>query len=92
LNAVTDAAPLASRADATVLVVEAGRTTRQTAAKAKEAIERVGGKIAGVVLNKVKSGSDTYYYGYHAAEPETPSAEAAGVPAFAGETRRKPVL
>jgi capsular exopolysaccharide synthesis family protein len=92
LNAVTDAAPLASRADATILVVEAGRTTRQTAAKAKEAIGRVGGKIAGVVLNKVKSGSDTYYYGYHAAEPETPSAEAAGVPAFAGETRRKPVL
>lgn len=80
LNAVTDAAPLASRADATILVVEAGRTTRQMAAKAKDAVERVGGKIAGVVLNKVKARSDAVYYGYHAAEPQTSPVDSKSVP------------
>lgn len=90
LNAVTDAAPLASRADATILVIEAGRTTRQTAAKAKDALDRVGAKIAGVVLNKVKSEGETYYYGYHAADQqEAPRGENPGVPVFSGRAHKE---
>lgn len=74
LNAVTDAALIAARADATILVVEAGRTTRPMAARAADMIHKVGGKLVGVVLNKVKSGSQlSYYYDYQpAAERSRP--------------------
>jgi Mrp family chromosome partitioning ATPase len=40
--------------DAVVLVVKHGGTRREVVKRAKETIERSGGKILGVVLNKRK--------------------------------------
>jgi non-specific protein-tyrosine kinase len=69
LNAVTDAALLAARLDATILVIEAGRTHRSAVLLAKEAIEKVGGSLAGVVLNKTRWLAQRNYYGYRSAAP-----------------------
>lgn len=43
---------LASLADASIIVAESGRTKAENILKAKKEIENVGGKIAGIVLNK----------------------------------------
>lgn len=64
VNPVTDASVLAAMADATLLVVEAGRTTYPELRRATEALERVGARPLGVVLNKLRAPGREYYYGY----------------------------
>jgi capsular exopolysaccharide synthesis family protein len=67
VNAVTDAAILASSANGTILVVEQGRTTFPALGHAKQLLDRVGAHTIGVVMNKVRasSGSYSYEYGYY---------------------------
>lgn len=64
---VTDALILARLVDFTIIVSAQNTTKIENLKRAKLAIENVGGKIAGVVLNKVqvntKSYENTYYYG-----------------------------
>ena len=43
---------LASIADATIIVSESGKVKQEDIVKAKMEIENVGGKIAGIILNK----------------------------------------
>ena len=43
---------LTSIADATVLIAESGKVKQEDILKAKMEIENVGGKIAGIILNK----------------------------------------
>jgi len=64
VNAVTDAALLASVANGTILVVEQGRTTFPALAHAKQLLDRVGARTIGVVMNKVRASSGSYSYGY----------------------------
>jgi Mrp family chromosome partitioning ATPase len=45
---------LCDKVDAVVLVVRHGSTRREVVRKSKEMIERAGGRILGVVLNKRK--------------------------------------
>lgn len=61
---VTDAQLLASYIDGYLLVVSSGEADRNAAAKAKELLEKVNGKILGVVLNKLEV-SEKGYYGYY---------------------------
>jgi capsular exopolysaccharide synthesis family protein len=49
--AVTDAQILASMADGTIMVVRANETSRHSANQAKRALNNVGARILGVVLN-----------------------------------------
>jgi len=69
VNAVTDAPILAASANATILVVEQGRTTFPALGRAKQMLDRVGARTLGVVMNKVRaaSGEYEYEYGYYAA-------------------------
>jgi non-specific protein-tyrosine kinase len=62
---VTDTAILSRMADGVILVVESGRTRRDEALRAKEVIEKAGGRILGVVLNRLKPRAGGYYYYYH---------------------------
>ena len=62
--AVSDTSALAPIVDAIVLVVRAGQTRRQSLRAVKNALVEVRGKIAGVVLNDVKTSSEAYY-GYY---------------------------
>jgi capsular exopolysaccharide synthesis family protein len=63
---VTDAVILSTYIDRVILVCAAGGVTFGMAKHAKDALERVGGQILGVVLNKisVKENSQYYYYYY----------------------------
>jgi receptor protein-tyrosine kinase len=64
VNAVTDASILAAAANATVVVVEQGRTTVPALKHAREMLDRVNAHIIGAVMNKVRASSGSYYYGY----------------------------
>jgi receptor protein-tyrosine kinase len=79
VNAVTDATILASSANATILVVEQGKTTFPSLKHAKEMLERVKANTIGAVLNKVRasSGSYAYTYGYYAASSNGRAGKAA---------------
>jgi polysaccharide biosynthesis transport protein len=60
--AVTDALVVAAKCDVTLLVAEQGRTTIPGLKHTREAIERVGGRTIGVVMNKLRSEGMGYYY------------------------------
>ena len=60
--AVTDAAVLASKVDAVLLVVSAGKTKRDHARKAKALLDKVNAHLIGTVLNNVKGEAGMYQY------------------------------
>jgi protein-tyrosine kinase len=60
--AVTDAAVLASKVDAVLLVVSAGKTKRDHAKKAKALLDKVNAHLIGTVLNNVKGEASLYQY------------------------------
>ena len=66
LLAVADARILAAKADATILVVEQGRTRASALRAAFHATARANANVLGVVLNKVRRGRGSYgsYYYY----------------------------
>lgn len=47
-----DAAPLGQAADGVVMVVQAGRTKRPVLARAVDLVDRSGGRVIGIVLNR----------------------------------------
>ncbi|MEE8391501.1 MAG: polysaccharide biosynthesis tyrosine autokinase [Anaerolineae bacterium] len=62
---VTDAAVLANLTDGTLLVVDCGETRKPAAAQAVERLTGVGGRVLGVVLNRLTPSRDGYYYYYY---------------------------
>lgn len=60
--AVTDAAVLASKVDAVLLVLSAGKTKREHARKAKALLDKVNARLIGTVLNNVKGEASLYQY------------------------------
>jgi len=61
---VSDSIALSRIVDTTLIVSVAKKTPREQILKIKKAIENVGGKIGGLVLNKVPLKSSEYKYGY----------------------------
>jgi capsular exopolysaccharide synthesis family protein len=62
--AVTDAAVLAPRVDGVLLVVNAGKTRRDLAVKARDMLRQVNATLLGVVLNNASIDKSAYeYYG-----------------------------
>jgi len=62
--AVTDAAILSARVDGVLLVVNAGKTRRDLAIKARDMLQQINANILGVVLNNAKVDKSAYtYYG-----------------------------
>ncbi len=75
---VTDGAILAQQASGAILVLRAGKTTKEQATRAVESLRTVGAHVYGAVLNMVPTkGPDAYKYGYYGYRP-TPSAEQGG--------------
>lgn len=68
---LSDAQVAAPRADGVVLVARSGRTSRGAVARAGAEIERVGGRLLGVVVNAVDRREAPYDYdpGYYLAVP-----------------------
>jgi capsular exopolysaccharide synthesis family protein len=65
VNLVADALVLGTYTDATLLVVEHGRSRYPAVRAAKESLERVGARLLGGVLNKVPSREGYGYYNYN---------------------------
>jgi len=61
---VTDAVVLSPRADAVVLVIRSGQTTKQVLRRSRDVLAQVNAKIVGVLLNAVDLRSPDYYYYY----------------------------
>jgi polysaccharide biosynthesis transport protein len=65
--AVTDARILGALCDLALLVLRAGKTTRQGAELARSGLMSVGSRLLGVVVNDVPRGEEQYgYYGSYA--------------------------
>jgi capsular exopolysaccharide synthesis family protein len=63
LASVTDPMILASCVDATVIVVRAGKTARESLAHSTERLRQSRAKVIGAVLNAVTESAEHYYYG-----------------------------
>jgi capsular exopolysaccharide synthesis family protein len=61
---VTDAVVLSPRADAIVLVIRSGQTTKQALRRSRDILAQVNAKVSGVLLNAVDLSSPDYYYYY----------------------------
>ncbi|MGT2865937.1 tyrosine-protein kinase [Streptococcus fryi] len=66
IGLVIDAAIIAQKCDASILVTESGAIKRKFVKKAKEQLEQSGAQFLGVILNKVDLTSESYgsYGGY----------------------------
>jgi non-specific protein-tyrosine kinase len=65
VGAVTDSVVLASKVDAILVVIEPGRTRRETSVEAVEQLRRAGANLIGVVFNKVPLKRNGYGRGYY---------------------------
>lgn len=61
---VSDASILASEVDMAILVVQYRKYPQQMTLRAKQMVEKVGGRLLGVVLNNINISQDSYYYYY----------------------------
>jgi polysaccharide biosynthesis transport protein len=61
---VTDAVIMSTRADAVILVIRSGQTTKQALRRARDLLTRVNAKVSGVLLNAADLRSPDYYYYY----------------------------
>jgi capsular exopolysaccharide synthesis family protein len=60
--AVTDAQILATLCQGVIFVAGYGQAEKHAVVRAKELIDKVGGKILGVVINKTPTDAKSYYY------------------------------
>lgn len=59
----TDGVLIASMVDGVILVVHAGRSSRQVVRRSRQMLQEIGARIFGVVLNNVNlNNKDNYYY------------------------------
>lgn len=61
---VSDASILASEVDMSVLVIQYRKYPQAMTIRAKQMVEKVGGRMLGVVLNNINISQDSYYYYY----------------------------
>ncbi|WP_297633629.1 CpsD/CapB family tyrosine-protein kinase [uncultured Clostridium sp.] len=64
VKAVTDAQILSRLVDGVVLVVRTGFAKKESVKETKKELEKVGGKIIGIALNRVQDAKGKYYYYY----------------------------
>jgi capsular exopolysaccharide synthesis family protein len=60
--AVTDAVVLSTKADAVILVIRSGQTTRQSVLRARDVLHRASANITGILVNGVDLNSADHYY------------------------------
>ncbi len=85
LQAVTDAAILASITDGTLLVIDSGRTRRAATQHGREALAKAGARVLGVALNRMsaRAANEYVYYDYYGTKNEDAKAATGTAPAAA---------
>jgi Mrp family chromosome partitioning ATPase len=63
---VADSRILAALADAVVLVVDPGISSRRAARQSRLALEAIGARVLGVILNNATFRTEDQYYAYYA--------------------------
>jgi len=94
-TAFADAALLSTQVNGVLLVIDAGRTRRDIARKAIDALKHVNAPILGVLLNRMpRSAADYYYYYYYYEEREGRSSRRSDVksPVVGAKSGRKSLL
>ena len=86
---VSDASVLASEVDLTIIVVQHRKLPRNMLMRVKQAVENVGGKVIGVVLNNVDLRSDSQYQYYTSYYTYYAPAENQIIPTVASNTKSK---
>ncbi len=93
---VTDAAIMAARMEAVIVVVQAGETPRNSVARATEKLRVVKARVLGAVMNRVDTSSKTgyyyrsYYYGQEGdVEPGASAPEAEPAPGRTSVFRKR---
>jgi capsular exopolysaccharide synthesis family protein len=81
VNAVTDASVLAANSDAVILVVETNKATYPGVLHAKQALERVGARVLGSVMNKMRPVGGSYYYYQYGYGTTAPNGKVPATPA-----------
>ncbi len=64
ITALSDAAILSTQVDGVLFVLDAGKTRREIARRALEALHRVQARVVGAVLNRMPVSGNGYYYYY----------------------------
>lgn len=59
---ITDPIILSTRVDGVIMVADSGRTRMGSLKRAVGSVQNVGGRVLGVVLNKIKAKDGRYYY------------------------------
>jgi capsular exopolysaccharide synthesis family protein len=89
--AVTDAAVLARQVDGVLLVADAGRTKEHALAAAAGELQKTGGNLLGVALNRLDSRRGyNYYYYYYYTEDENGDRKRSGQRRAEGSRLRLP--
>ena len=65
VGGLTDSVILSSLVDETLIVVKEGSTARNELLAAKDALDKVGSRVAGIVFNMVNRKSTKYYSNYY---------------------------
>ena len=68
IEGLSDALVVSSISDTTVLVAKYKSTPMNLLENSKKALDKIGSKISGVILNHVDKEQNTYYYGYYKAQ------------------------
>jgi len=87
---VSDALILAAYSDATLLVVNEGKTSRRRLGRALELLRQVNAPLRGTVLNGSK-GADGYGYGYRYTYAQSPPPAQGGGPRWPRRRGPKPI-
>lgn len=70
-----DALAVAQVAEATLLVIEAGKEEKEAVSKAQVMLERVGSPVQGVIINRRRSQQNSYFYVYPKQAQAIPAAQ-----------------
>ena len=65
IEGLSDALVVSSISDTTVLIAKYKSTPMNLLEKSKKALDKIGSKLSGVILNHVDKEPNTYYYGYY---------------------------
>jgi succinoglycan biosynthesis transport protein ExoP len=94
-TAFADAALLSTQVSGVLLVIDAGRTRRDIALKALDALKHVSAPILGALLNRIpRSAADYYYYYYYYEDRKARSTRRSDTqsPVVAAKSARKSFL
>jgi tyrosine-protein kinase len=93
VGAVTDAAILAAKSDATLFVVQPLKTTERVVRRGREALAKVNARVIGAVLNNVPQGftDQVAYYGRYGASADAEGTPVTAPASFSVQAVTKPV-